>query len=745
VLLPYAPWLAWIIPVLGSALTLVFSRTNPKRSNHVAIASIGLSAFFSLSMIPDVLGGSVLDFRFQMMPFEIGVLVDPLNVSMACVVSFIGLLVAIFSVGYMRGESSIARFWFLIQLFIGGYMVIVLSGNLLLTFIGWEVVGLCCMALASFWYRDPYKAQIGFKTGMILRIGDIALLASILIIYAYAGTLNITDLQQNSDWIVQLSQSGFLLATTSLFLVGVMGKAAQFPLQEWLPDMLAASPSCFNALTECLAGPFLLARLLPVFYNGYTSGVLELSIFFQGIVWIGLISALITALLATTQTNIFKIIAFSVSSVIGYMLTALGLAGLSTDFAPGYLAGTFLLTVDAFISGLLFLTAAFVSYMVGSDDIRDMAGVKSKLAHRGIEVGVFAMIGIPPLSGFWCTNWIQSVALSLAGEAGETGQRMLMFSGYTAFLLMIITGGVTAFYGLRMMWTIFGKDGHGSEVKTSKRVPDLMRFSLIALLVVTMLIDFAVPLLIPVFNRFFLPIVNERFLENVFEVGWYIIPSISTVMSMVALALGAYLAYRIYMTKKTDPEKLMAKHSFLREAHKTLLNQLYMDAFYRRIAGYTISLSKATQERLERGIDMISYFVSDQVLSLSRGALQRLERGLNNFNSLIAGRVLSTALTIYKYLEIEGIPKLQLIGLNEVFDVSIQRVLSISQWAYPRIELKGFEAFNETFTKGVTHISEKMRDAHTGVLSYNMLAVLVGIILMVVLLFIYGGSLGVFV
>ena len=714
-LLPYAPWLAWILPFIGSALTPLLSRTNSKRSNHVAIASIGFSALFSLSMIPDILAGSVVDWRFPWMPFEMCVLVDPLNVVMACVVSVVGLLVALFSMGYMNGEPSIARFWFLIQLFIGGYMVIVLSDNLLLTFIGWEVVGLCCMTLASFWYRDPYKAHVGLKTGMILRVGDLALLASILVIYVYSGTFNIMELQQNTDWAVQLSRSGFLLITTILFLVGVVGKAAQFPLQEWLPDMLVTSPSCFNALTECLAGPFLLARLLPVFHNVYTAGVGELSIFFLATAWIGIITALVTALMATAQRNIFKILACSVSSVIGYMLTALGLAGLSGDLAPGYLAGTFLLTVDAFITALLFITAASISYAVGSDDIRDLAGVKSKLAHRGMEVGIFAMISIPPLSGFWCTNWIQTVALDLAGEASKTGQHMLMFSGYLLFLLLIIAGGITAFYGLRMMWTIFGKGVHGSEGKKLREIPDLMRFSFIAMLVVTMLIDFSVPLLIPAFNRLFLPIVHKRFLENVFEVGWYIIPSISTVMTLVALALGAYSAYQIYITRKVNPERLMAKHPFLRKTHQALLNRLYMDAFYHRIAYRTISISRV-QERLERGIDTL--------------------------NGLIASCILSAARTSYKY-EVKGISQLQIKGVNELFGTLSQHMLSISQWAYPRIELKGFEGFNEALNKGVTYLSEKVGDTHTGVLSYNMLAVLVGIILLAILLLIYGGILGV--
>ena len=142
---------------------------------------------------------------------------------------------------------------------------------------------------------------------------------------------------------------------------------------------------------------------------------------------------------------------------------------------------------------------------------------------------------------------------------------------------------------------------------------------------------------------------------------------------------------------------------------------------------------------------MFNYLVSDHVLSLSRGVLQRFERGIDMINYLIADRVLFTARAGYKYAEVEGISQLEIRGLSTLFDTVSQRVVSISQWAYPHIELKGFEAFNEAFTKNVARLSEKVRDTHTGVLSYNMLGVLVGIILLMVLLFIYGGSLEVFV
>jgi len=229
-----------------------------------------MSALFSFSMVPDIYFGTTQsDLAIPWISNSImrfGVLIDPLSVLMASVITCIGFLVTVFSVAYMRDEPSLARFWFLIQLFIGGYVVIVMADNLLFMFIGWEIVGICCTGLAAFWHKDAKKAHIGLKTFLILHVSDVLLLASILIIYTYSHTLNITELSQNNNWMTELSRSGLLFVTALMFFGGAVGKAAQFPLQEWLPDALAASPSSFNALTECLAGPFLMARDFPSSY-----------------------------------------------------------------------------------------------------------------------------------------------------------------------------------------------------------------------------------------------------------------------------------------------------------------------------------------------------------------------------------------------------------------------------------------------------------------------------------------------
>lgn len=714
-MLPYAPWLCWLTPMLGSAVTLLFWVFRRKMTSYVAVLSIGLSAVFSFSMIPDALTGNVVNLRASWFYSHMEVLVDPLSVLMACIITCIGLLVALFSVGYMREEPSLARFWFLIQLFIGGYLIIVMAGDLLFMFIGWEIVGVCCTGLAAFWHRDPEKASTGLKTFLILHVSDVLLLASILAIYAYSNTFSIMGLLENNNWIGELSRSGLLLATALMFFGGAVGKSAQFPLEEWLPDALAASPSSFNALTECLAGPFIIARMLPVFREASLMGYSSMVNFFLIVTFMGAITALISALIAMVQTNIFRVLSYCISSVIGYMMAAFGLAGLMSDssWRGGYLAGTFFLTIDAFVSALLFLTAAYTSYAVGSDILGHMGGFKSRIAHRGMEVGALAMGGIPPLSGFWCTNWIQNAALGLAEEAGFAGDFFLMVFGLGIFALLIIGGGVTAFYAIRMMGIFFGKIGRPLEERPVKKPASLMRYSLVLTLIMTAFLDFLALLLIWPFDRFLFP--RQAVFDGFVDVLLYLIPSFSTVLTCIAVAVGAYPAYKIYVSGKIDARELTERHAFLNRVHSLLRNRFYVEAFYSRVAHLT---------------RRVSYSIFDS-----------LEHRLDDINNLIAVRFFSFAKLIYKYVETEGISKPEIRGFSRFFETLSSRVVSLSEWAYPHLELGGFEAFNQEFAKIVSNLSSRARKIQTGVLSYNMLTILIGIIMMLILIMKLGGFL----
>lgn len=739
-MLPFAPWLAWMIPCLSAAVTFALPKTKAQWSHTIAVTSLGLSAVFSLSMLPDVAAGIHFDWRWQWFLFDMAVLVDPLNVIMACVVSVIGFLVAAFSIGYMQHEPEITRFWFLIQLFLGGYMIIVVSGDLLQTFIGWELVGATCMALASFWYRDPVNARTGLKTGLLLRIGDFALLTAILSIYVTAGTFNLTELQANPDWLFTLSQSGILLPTLLLFVVGILVKAAQLPFQDWLPDMLAASPSCFNALTECLAGPFLFARVLPMLHEGYLQGVGELSTLFLVTAWLGILTALLTALLATAQRNINRLLACSVSSVIGYMLVAFGVAALSPDIVPGYLAGTFLLTVDAFITGLLFLSAAFLAYVAQSENLDQMGGIYSRLAHRGIEVGVFAMIGIPPLSGFWSSNWIQTVTLSLAESAFQVGQTIIATSSYIFFSLLLVTGGITAFYGLRMLGLLLRPSSSRTHHHAS--VPSSMHRSLFSMLLITMGIDFLVPILIPAFNAFFFPLVKKPFLVDVFEVSIYILPTVSTILSLIVCGVGAYLSYHMYITQRVTLDRWMQKFTVLQVTHRVLFNRFYFDTFFQKFAEWVISASALLMRFVEKGMDMVLNTVASMVATASKLIFHAFEQQFDIITAALSTRVVTAVRASYHLIELEGLSQRPLKGFNELFNSLTRTLLYLAQQLYNLFEENIAQKLQRDFLISFQHLENQLRRLHTGSVSYNLLMVAIGLglLLGLLLLFSFGGG-----
>jgi NADH-quinone oxidoreductase subunit L len=690
-------------------VTALVGSVQRRKASYVAVLSIGLSLFFSLSMIPDVLSGNIIDLRTTWLYSQLGILLDPLSVLMACLIGCIGLLVAAFSAAYMKDEPSLVRFWFLIQFFIGGYMVIVLANNLLFMFVGWEIVGVCCSGLAAFWHKDSERAETGLKTFLILHVADLLLLTAILLIYAYSGTFNIVDLQNNNAWISELARSGLLFGMAFMFFGGAVGKSAQFPFQEWLPDALSASPSSFNALTECLAGPFIMARMFPVFHPSNLSSLVGYSAlinFFLVMTLLGVLTAIITALIAIVQTNIFKVLSYCISSVIGYMMVAFGLAGLMNDFSLGYLAGTFLLSVDAFVSALLFLNATYMSHKVRSDNLNDMSMIKSRLAHRSMEVGTLAVAGIPPLSGFWCTNWIQNVSLEYANEAWTHGLFTHAIFGYLIFALLIIAGGITAFYALRMMGLIFGGEHEADSSPISEESPLMMSGSLVATLLITIFLDFLALLLIWPFNVYLLP--NQLVFRSFSDVFWYLVPSISTLLTCVAVGLGGYPARKIYFSRQVDPNSLMERYDFLKTAKKILENRFYINSLYLKIA---------------RSIRVLSLKIH-----------KSLEHGLNVINNMIARYSLFIAVEAYKNVETEGITYPEISGFIMFYETITKRVVTLSKWVYPRIELGGFEGFNRKLAEVVAFFSRSVRRLQTGVLSYNVLAIPVGIVLMIIVI-----------
>ncbi len=655
-LLPYAPWLCWLIPIVGAVFTPVFAKINSKLRNYAPVAFAAVAAVFSFSMIPDVFMGNLVDWvsgkTLGNIPYDwetpwvgslgvdLGVLVDPLSVLMTSVVCSIGLLVLIFSLGYMRGDPGLTRYWFLTQLFIGGLSMVVMAGNLLQLYIGWEIVGVCCYALVSFWYRDPQNARYGLKTFLVLRVGDVFLLASILMMYFYSGTFNFGDIN-----LVKLSESGLLLITALMFFAGAISKSALFPLHVWLPDALPASPASFNAITEVLAGVFLVARALPMFHDALVfEGCGELTLFFLAVTWIGAFTALLGASMAMVQRNIVKVLSYSIISQYAYMIVGLGVGGLMIDRTAGYLAGNLHLMVDAIISGLLFLSAAAILHRVQSQDMLEMGGLKDRMpiTFKCMAVGALATIGIPPLSGFWSEESIYSAILKLAQEAGNQGRFTMMLSAYGLYILLMITAAITTFYILRMMGMVFGrkKSKHVEKLEDEgapiKEVSPIMWVPMGVAASATVVIGVLAPFFITGFHGFFSPLLgqgmaHESFIDILREA--FLSPSFG--MTCVALAIGGYPAYRLYITHQADPVKLTEEHPFLRKIHKFLWNGCYIDAFYYKIVDGTKELCRVACRRVEIGVfDAFNYFVAGCIEKFYQ-AFRKMQTGVLSWNMIL--------------------------------------------------------------------------------------------------------------
>jgi NADH-quinone oxidoreductase subunit L len=373
---------------------------------------------------------------------EIGFLVDGLTAMMMCVVTFVSLMVHIYTIGYMKEDEGYNRFFSYISLFTFSMLMLVMSNNLLQLFFGWEAVGLVSYLLIGFWYNKPTAIFANMKAFLVNRVGDFGFILGIGLIVAYAGTLNYTEAFGKSAELAALTLPGtdwMLITVICICLfIGAMGKSAQFPLHVWLPDsMEGPTPisALIHAATMVTAGIFMVTRMSPLFELSDTA--------LNFILVIGAITALFMGFLGIIQNDIKRVVAYSTLSQLGYMTVALG--------ASAYSVAVFHLMTHAFFKALLFLAAGSVIMgMHHNQDIRWMGGVRKYMPITWITslLGSLALIGTPLFSGFYSKDSIiEAVAESHLPAAGFA---------YFAVLAGVF---VTAFYSFRMYFLVF----HGAE------------------------------------------------------------------------------------------------------------------------------------------------------------------------------------------------------------------------------------------------------------------------------------------
>jgi NADH-quinone oxidoreductase subunit L len=623
------PWLVWILPMVGSLLVIPISRINRKAGDSVAALFPLLAAILATAMIPDVLGGETYDLQVQWIPslgVKAGVLVDPLSVLMSNVVAWVSFLIVVYSIGYMRSETTLTRYWFFINYFIGNMLLLVLSDNLLQLMFGWEGVGLCSYALIGYWYTDePDKwvgseghktwgvpmayppSHAGLKAFVMTRIGDIGLLIAIFIIYTTAGTMNLVELSRNIGWAGDLARTGFLLPTALLMLWGPIGKSAQMPLHEWLPDAMAG-PTTVSALihaaTMVKAGVYLVARMGPIFYNAIVTYGQPFT-FFEIVAWVGAITAISAAAQAIVAKELKKTLAYSTASQIGYMMLAIGVGGVGLQFAAGYAAALFHLMNHAIFKAAAFMAAGAVIHACETRFMDEMGGLRlsMKVTFATMLISLLALSGVPPFSGFWSKDAILAVTW-------ESGQYWLYLIAATAALLTFI-------YSLKILGLVFlgPKSTHMARLEQEgtkvHEAQPIMYIPYVALAVSTILIGIGGPLIqqdLASFLAYPLELSGGSAEKALVAGPTYLSPEIASVITTtLILVFGGVIGYDIYLSKNIDASRLTRNH-FVKAIYEFLWNRLYVNpAYYKIFAGGTLTFSASLRLRIESGFfDRIS-------------------------------------------------------------------------------------------------------------------------------------------
>jgi NADH-quinone oxidoreductase subunit L len=448
-------WLIPALPILAAGIAALLKQRSRIPAASLAIGSMTASFLLSLCAFahalnnPEIQTFNVRWFQFGDQWLKIGWMLDPLTAVMLVMVTFVGLLIFIYSTGYMEHDENFTRFFCFLALFAGAMLGVVIANSLLLLFMCWEIVGLTSYLLIGFWYAKPEAAAAAKKAFITTRIGDLGFLLGMVWLYSKAGTLLFYDAGtgclESSALATLVAHTTVLGLTVSsaigiLIFCGAAGKSGQVPLHVWLPDaMEGPTPvsALIHAATMVAAGVFLIARIYPLM-SAAPVGSLSPTVALQIVTWVGAITALFGATIAVAQYDIKRILAYSTVSQLGYMMMGLGVGGVSV--------GMFHLITHAFFKALLFLGAGSVIHgCSGEQDIRRMGGLRKYMpvTFATYAVGMLALCGFPFFfSGFWSKD-----AILHAAHTWNISQLPFYMGALGAFL--------TAFYMTRQIYYVF--------------------------------------------------------------------------------------------------------------------------------------------------------------------------------------------------------------------------------------------------------------------------------------------------
>ena len=604
-------WLIPTLPLAGAAINGFLG----KRSSRTAVSTIGL--FFSGAAFAWALtvvlrlsslalpyqeyvahwirsGSFTVDFAFYL---------DQLSLVMLLVVTGVGFLIHIYSVGYMWDDPSYYRFFTYLNLFMFFMLTLVLANNYLMMFIGWEGVGLASYLLIGFWFTKDSAASAGKKAFIVNRIGDFGFLIALFLIIQHFHSLNFTGVfEQVKPLGAETAGAGFLTAIGILLMVGACGKSAQIPLYVWLPDaMEGPTPvsALIHAATMVTAGVYMVSRSHVIFERA--------PIALTVVAIIGTLTALFAATIGITQTDIKKVLAYSTVSQLGYMFMACG--------AGAFSAGIFHLMTHAFFKGLLFLGAGSVIHAVGGEqDMRKMGGLKTYIpvTFTTMLIATLAIAGIPPLAGFWSKDEILWKAYQANPVYWAVGAITALLTSFYMFRLLFLTfwgdykGINVDDHGHAHATQGHGDHGHGEPHES----PMVMLVPLIILAILS-----TIGGLVGIHNGF------EHFLEPVFgsefpraitegsgNTEWLLMG-----VSVLFAFAGLILAYVLYVSKPYLPEKIA---DALNGFYTTVLNKYYVDEIYAKL--FVKPLVDGSTSILWQGVDR--KVIDDTVNNAADGA-----------------------------------------------------------------------------------------------------------------------------
>jgi NADH-quinone oxidoreductase subunit L len=543
------PWLILLAPLLSAVVITLFTLRWKSLSSAISIAAV-LVSFCCSCLVFAQSAASAPAFVWLDIPpiFRVpfGVTLDQLSRTMAVLVSGVGALIHIYSLGYMRDDEGKSRYFAALSLFMFAMLGIVFANNFVMLFIFWELVGFTSYVLIGHWFFRDAAADAANKAFITTRIGDFGFMIGILMIWMTTGSVIFAEIAPRMPMFG--GHATFVAIVALLIFCGAVGKSAQFPLHVWLPDaMEGPTPvsALIHAATMVAAGVYMLVRVAFIIQASQTALLV--------VAWIGTITAVMAALIATQQDDIKRILAYSTLSQLGYMVMAVGLA--SNE------AAMFHLFTHAFFKALLFLGAGSIIVMLHHEqNIWKMGGLRGRLpiTFATFGAGALALIGCPPFSGFFSKDAILAVAY-------EHNAPIFAVGLFTAFM--------TAFYVMRMLVIVFFGNPRTDIARESRESPPVMTMPLIVLAVLATLGGFAF------FARNFLSLPTEK-APNAFGV----VP----VLAILALILGVGLAIVLYRGRGTEPVKI-----------GLLRRKFYFDEFY----GWLINWTQELLARLAAFID----------------------------------------------------------------------------------------------------------------------------------------------